>query len=178
MKRSIIFMVCMVFGVVSFLAAADGPFDVTKVDIFSLKKTIGYKDVSVYGITVQTPLKDALKQLKKTEKDIRATGRYKFLDVEPGFKLRLAGGGIDAILISEKFQPKLKGATAKLFDNIDSEAKFKSYVIKYFMKPDDYKTSSVAGFESNTITYILGIKFTRFHSREGSQLVMEFSKLL
>ncbi len=176
MRKISIFLV-VVLCMFSLMWAEEGPYDLTKVDIFSLKKTITGADISVYGVTVKTSLSEALKMLNKTEADIATKGSYRFLEVEPGFKCRLTGDKINALLVSEKFKPKLKGATAQLFDNIDTEEKFKTYVTKYFMKPDNYDSSSVAGFENNTITYVLGIKFVRFSSREGSTCTMSFQKI-
>jgi hypothetical protein len=161
----------VVFCMFCFLGAEGGPYELTKVDVFSLKVNLTGSDIAVNGVTIKTPLDEALAKLKKTKADIAKKGKYKFLVVEPGFKLRISGNKINALLVSDEFKAKLIGATAKLFDNLESEEKFKSYVIKYFLKPDNYEPISVAGYESNTITYVSGLNFTRFHSREGTTCV-------
>ena len=163
-----------IFCMFSFVMAEGGPYELTKVDIFSLKVNLSGSDIALYGVTIKTPLNEALTILKKTQADITSSGKYNFLEIEPGAKLRISGDKIEALLVSEKFKAKLIGATAKLFDNIDTEDNFKAYVTKYFLKPDNYDSSSVAGFESNTITYLSGFEFVRFNSREGATCTICF----
>lgn len=151
-----------------------GPYELTEVDVFSLKKSISGSDIAVYGVTIESTLADALAKLNKTKADIKVGDTFGFLDVKPGFRIRFKNQKINALLIGDDFKANLVGATAELFNNIDSAENFKNYVTKFFMKPDKYNDSTIAGSNVTSIVYMFGLEFTRFSRREGTTCMMCF----
>jgi hypothetical protein len=175
MKRVVFLNIILL--IFCYLICAKGTYELTKVDIFSLKKNLSGSDITIYGVSVNTPMAEILKKFKKNKGDIKLSGNYEFLEVEPGFKVRFLNDQTEALLVDNRFRSKLKGATEKVFDNINTENQFKNYVTRYFLKPDKYNSKSVAGFENNEIVYINGFKFMRFHSSEDTTLVIVFKDI-
>lgn len=149
-------------------------FELTEVDIFSLKEDLSSADITVLGVHIGMPVPDVLKMHNLSEKDIFKKNDYLFLDIKPGFRLRLKNKKqIAAIIIDIEFRSSLKGETAKFFDTRMSADKFFTHVKKYFPDPDNSDTSSFLKFVNDKVVYNAGFEFSRFGEKEKPSILFQ-----
>lgn len=169
MKKLIVFFV-IVFVSCAFLLAQKPPYDLTKVDVFGLKKPFDSADISIYGVTMKDTKAEVLKKLNLTEADVSKNS----IMSEPGFIVAFWGDNVEKIMIDERFKGKLVGITAKFYENIDSEKKFKAYMSKYVFKPDEYNATG-SGAMGNTKVILSGnIEISRLSFPGGATCTIEF----
>lgn len=88
------------------------PYEITEVDIFSLKKPISAKDITVYGISIENSLQEVLDKFGKNISDLSSSEpeKYYFLKIAPGVSIRSTDKKtIDAIFLGPDFKDNLKG---------------------------------------------------------------------
>lgn len=149
-------------------------YELTEVDIFSLKEDISSADITVLGVHLGMPVPDVLKLHNLTQKDIFKKHDYLFLDIKPGFRLRLKNKNeIAAIIIDIEFRTSLKGETAKYFDTRMSADKFFKHVKRYFPNPDDSETKDFLQFVNDKVVYNAGFEFSRFGEKKKPNILFQ-----
>ncbi len=137
------------------------PYEITEVDIFSLKKPISAKDITVCGINIENSIYEILNKLGKNKSDLFKYVGYDILHIEPGFQINTADKKtIKSIYLHSKFREKLKGKTAGLF-NLETSEDVAKYIKSYFGEPDHkrYNRLEDSGYEHNVYYYYSGFKF-------------------
>jgi hypothetical protein len=170
MKKTIVFSMAIIV-LSAFVMALGAPYDLTKVDIFGLKKKIDSADISFYGVTLKDTKAEALKKFNKTESDVSSKGG---LMVEPGLIVAFFQDHIEKIMIDERFKDKLVGVTAKLYDNIDTEKKFKTYMDQYVWKPDKYEATAEGGMGNTKVILSGNIEISRLSWPGSATCTIEF----
>lgn len=157
MKTKIFIMGLAFLLSISFIWAQ--PYEITEVDIFSLKKPISAKDITVRGINIENSIYEVLNKFGKNKSElISLVDRYIF-SVEPGIFINTVDKKtIESIRLYDKFKEKLKGKTAGLF-NLETSVDVARYIKMYFGEPDHTYSDSFGGMEANSYSYYNGFKF-------------------
>ena len=157
------------------------PYEITEVDIFSLKKFITPEDLTVYGINLNTSIQEILTRFGIKKEDIEATEgtkprqKYYFLTIKPGLKIRSTDNKtIDAIIIGKDFKDNLKGKTAELF-SLNLRNEFIDYLKECLGNPDANEPIDLMGQEFDKIAYLQGFRFIRIFNRESTDISMEIT---
>jgi len=171
-------LIFLIFGFVF----AEEKYEITEVDIFSLKKFLNGDAITVHGVCVGNTLQEAVRILGKTEADIEYKGEYVWLNVEPGLKMRANTSTkgilekIKAIVIDKEFKKNLHGKTAQFFD-LEKFEDMVDFLKDCLGKPDHSKNKSVAGIEVGSIIYLNGFGFYRMFDREKLTISMMLTTL-
>ena len=88
MKKLVLGLLFLVFFGFVF---AEEKYEITEVDIFSLKKQINSESITVRGVSVTNTLQEMMQILGKTDADLKKKGKFWWLNIEPGFKVRAVG---------------------------------------------------------------------------------------
>ena len=70
---------------------AEEKYEITEVDIFSLKKPFNSESITVRGVNVTNTLQEMMQILGKTDADLKKINKDWWLNIEPGFKVRAVG---------------------------------------------------------------------------------------
>lgn len=164
--------------------------ELTETDIFNLDLRPNAKDITIWGICLDTPLKEIYLQYKLSRRNIKRHKDDYYLKIAPGFKIkvekRFFSEKLIGLTIDSEFKSQLKGAFAEVFSNIATEEQFRAYIKKYFSEPDSW--SAVDDRENQydlfvyqspkiTLSYSEGFCFTRFYTPgEKPGLVISISE--
>lgn len=138
------------------------PYEITEVDIFSLKKPISAKDLTVYGISIENSLQEVLDKFGKNVSDLSSSEpeKYYFLRISNGVTIRSTDKKtIDAIFLGPDFQDNLKGKTADFFSLTKSEG-LERYITNWLGKPDRRYFKSSKDYDMDIFYYSEGFVFT------------------
>lgn len=149
-------------------------YELTEVDLFSVKENFSSDNVTVLGIGINTPVSHVYKRFNLTARDVVKKDEYRFLNIKPGLKLRLKNKiEIAAIIIDMNFKSSLKGETAAFFDTADSAEHFFNHVKRFFPGPDDSETNSFLKFVNDKLSYDAGFEFSRFGEKKKPTLIWQ-----
>ncbi len=138
------------------------PYEITEVDIFSLKKPISAKDITVYGISIENSLQEVLDKFGKNVSDLSSSEpeKYYFLKIAQGVSIRSTDKKtIDAIFLGPDFQDNLKGKTADFFNLTKSEG-LERYITNWLGKPDRRYFQSSKNYDMDIFYYFDGFVFS------------------
>ena len=160
---------------------AEEKYEITEVDIFSLKKHINSEFITVRGVSVTNTLQEMMQILGKTDADLKKKGKYWWLNVEPGFKVRAVGkkkekAKVQAIVLLKEFKGNLHGEVAHFFD-FERTSDMVLHLTGCLGKPDKMDELSFAGVELDGIIYWNGFRFTRLSNKEQLIITMELVTL-
>ncbi len=174
MKKLVLGLLLLVlFGFVF----AEEKYEITEVDIFSLKKHINSESITVRGVSVTNTLQEMMQILGKTDADLKKKGKHWWLNVEPGFKVRAVGrkkkkAKVQAIVLLKEFKRNLHGKVAQFFD-FEKISDMVLHLTGCLGKPDKMDELNYAGIELNGIIYWNGFKFARLSNKEQLLITME-----
>lgn len=156
---------------------AEEKYEITEVDIFSLKKHINSESITVRGVSVTNTLQEMMQILGKTDADLKKKGKFWWLNIEPGFKVRAVGrkkekAKVQAIVLLKEFKANLHGKVARFFD-FESTSDIVLHLTGCLGKPDKMDELGFAGVELDGIIYWNGFKFARLSSKEQLIITME-----
>jgi len=182
MKRvSIVTLVftVLVLSLPLLLKGADAPvkvYDLTKTDMFVIPGNFNSENISVLGIKFDTPIEEVYQKFGLTESNITSQGSHRFLEIKPGFKLRLREGNkIESLLISKEFKSSLKGKTAKLFDSATSAKNFVTYITSVFKGTKEASPIKDGPFYNQNILYYAGFQFTLLGLKNEPDIFIEIT---
>lgn len=136
MKTKIFIMGLAFLLSISFIWAQ--PYEITEVDIFSLKKPISAKDITVRGINIENSIYEVLNKFGKNKSQLASGIDSYFFFVEPGISIHTVDKKTIAFIrLCDKFKEKLKGKTAGLF-NLETSVDVARYIKMCFGEPDYY----------------------------------------
>ena len=137
------------------------PYEITEVDIFSLKKPVTARDITVYGISIDNSLQEVLDKFGKNVSDLSSSEpeKYYFLKISNGVSIRSTDKKtIDAIFLGPDFKDNLKGKTADFFNLTKSEG-LERYVTNWLGKPDRRYFQSSKKYDMDIFYYFDGFVF-------------------
>lgn len=137
------------------------PYEITEVDIFSLKKPISAKDITVYGISIENSLQEVLDKFGKNVSDLTSSEpeKYYFLRISNGVTIRSTDKKtIDAIFLGPDFKDNLKGKTADFF-NLTKPEGLERYITSWLGKPDRRYFQSSKKYDMDIFYYFDGFVF-------------------
>lgn len=174
MKKLVLGLLLLVFFGFVF---AEEKYEITEVDIFNLKKHINSESITVRGVSVTNTLQEMMQILGKTDVDLKKKGKYLWLNVEPGFKVRAVGkkkqkAKVQAIVLLKEFKGNLHGKVAHFFD-LERTSDMVFHLTDCLGKPDKMDELSFAGAELDGIIYWNGFRFTRLSNKEQLIVTME-----
>ena len=160
---------------------AEEKYEITEVDIFSLKKHINSEFITVRGVSVTNTLQEMMQILGKTDADLKKINKDWWLNIEPGFKVRAVGkkkqkAKFQAIVLLKEFKGNLHGEVAHFFD-FESIPDMVLHLTGCLGKPDKMDEVSFAGVELDGIIYWNGFRFTRLSNKEQLIITMELVTL-
>jgi len=112
-------------------------YEITEIDIFSLKNMPNSEEITLYGISTKNKLREALEKFNKTEADLtrRGDGPY-ILEISRGLLIRsFDKENIHSFLLRDDGKDNLKGKTSEYF-NLAKDVDFLEFLVKHFGKPD------------------------------------------
>lgn len=158
MKTKIFIMGLAFLLSISFIWAQ--PYEITEVDIFSLKRPISAKDITVRGINIENSIYEVLNKFGKNKSQLVSMVDHYFFSVEPGLSINtIDKKTIGAIKLYGEFKKKLKGKTAGLF-SLETSVDVARYIKMCFGEPDYTYYDSFGGIEVNSYSYFNGFKFS------------------
>ena len=174
MKKLVLGLLLLVFFGFVF---AEEKYEITEVDIFSLKKHINSEFITVRGVSVTNTLQEMMQILGKTNADLKKKGKYWWLNIEPGFNVRAVGrkkekAKVQAIVLLKEFKGNLHGKVAHFFD-FESTSDMVLHLTGCLGKPDKMDEISFAGVELDGIIYWNGFRFSRLSKKEQLIITME-----
>lgn len=140
------------------------PYEITEIDIFSLKKSIDAKDITVYGISIENSIQEVLDKFSKDESDLSLEEGGYFLRIEPGLTIRSADKKtIEDIMLFTEFKEKLIGKTADFFNSKTPED-LENYATNLLGKPDRRYFQSFDYMDIDGFFYFSGFVLMGFFS--------------
>lgn len=137
------------------------PYEITEVDIFSLKKPVTARDITVYGISIENYLQEVLDKYGKNVSDLSSSEyeKYYFLKIAPWVSIRSTDKKtIEAVLLMPEFKDNLKGKTADFFNLTTSEG-LERYITNWLGKPDRRYFRSSKSLDMDMFYYFNGFVF-------------------
>jgi len=171
----------LVLGIFGFVFAEE-KYEITEVDIFSLKKFLTSENITVRGVSIENTLQEAMQILGKTDADLEYKDESCWLNVESGFKMSASNSTkgklekIKAIVIDKEFKKNLHGKTAQFFD-LENFGEMVVFLKGCLGKPDSTYNDSAMGIEMGKIIYLNGFGFLRMFDREKLTIGMVLTTL-
>ncbi len=169
-------LICLVASPVCAAGTAAKKYELTETDMFAIAEDFNSDNITVLGIAHNTPLADVFAKFNLSEKNITSNSSASFLEIKPGFKIRLTRKkAIESLIITKEFKSSLKGKTAKLFDSGTSAKNFVDYVTKAFPGTKEADPVRNGPFFNQSITYYAGLHFQLIGLKNEPDVILEIT---
>lgn len=169
-------LLCLIAATALTADSAAKKYELTKTDMFAIAGDFNSDNITVLGIAHNTPLSEVFAKFNLSKKDITKNSAASFLEIKPGFKLRLTSKNeIETLIITKEFKGSLIGKTAKLFDSGTSAKNFVAYVTKAFPGTKEANPIDDGPFFNQSITYYAGFGFQLIGMKNEPDVIMEIT---